>query len=88
MIYPREDIPDYRKDCLSVYGLEMAEKIAESGDAKAQTELGMRYLFGANVEEDRVRSYYWFSKAASQGVRMAQYMTGLDLLYGEGVKRS
>src|SRR5215470_3832851 len=45
---------------------ELLEK-AESGNAEAQHELGMRYGEGTTVPRDSANALKWFRKAADQG---------------------
>jgi len=51
-------------------GVEAAEKLqkaAEQGNADAQYELGLLYLFGKGVPKDREKTAECFRKAAAQG---------------------
>src|SRR5262245_23852531 len=58
---------------------------AESGDAAAQFELGVRYVNGKGVERDEVTAVAWIRKAADQGYLEAQFNLGLMYADGNGV---
>jgi hypothetical protein len=47
--------------------LELIQQRAESGDATAQTFLGMAYQYGYSVTPDSEKALEWFGKAAEQG---------------------
>ena len=49
---------------------------AEQGDAKAQCILGLCYLYGARVTENKPEAAKWFRKAAAQGNPAAQLYIG------------
>src|SRR5437867_13410140 len=46
---------------------------AESGDAKAQSQLGTYYSEGPPESQDFAKARHWFQKAADQGDAVAQY---------------
>jgi len=50
---------------------------AKKGNANAQTELGIKYLFGREIEQDIDRSAQWFRAAAQQDSAEAQYYLGV-----------
>ena len=52
------------------YSVELVRK-AESGDAKAQAQLGVCYERGDGVAKDYSRAVYWYQKAAAQGQAVA-----------------
>ena len=58
------------------------KKLADSGDAMAQYNLGMLYAEGKGVPQDYTKVRQWWEKAAAQGDARAQY--GLGDLYAEG----
>lgn len=58
---------------------------ANSGDANAQHELGIRYLLGRGFGPDTVKSAYWLQKAADQNNVIAHYNLGVFLNNGWGV---
>ena len=58
-------------------------KEAESGDGKAQYNLGVMYLNGEGVPKDADKAFKWYQKAAAQGGAEAQYILGW--MYESGV---
>jgi hypothetical protein len=48
------------------------ETAAVQGDARAQTNLGVRYQNGQGMPEDSVRAYMWYSLAATHSPGDAQ----------------
>ncbi len=70
---------------------EEVRKLAEGGDAEAQTELGGRYATGQDVAPNEARAMEWYLKAANQGNAEAQWAIGNMLLEGydtgKGMKR-
>ena len=61
---------------------------AEQGDANAQYDLGIMYVFGEAVERDYKRAVYWLSKAAKQEHSGAQWTLGLMYDHGEGLEQN
>ena len=61
---------------------ELHRKMAEQGDATAQSRLGVQYLVGTGVAKDPVEALTWFRLAAKQGNRFAQ--TDLGNIYAHG----
>ena len=62
---------------------ERIQKLAESGDAEAQFELGNCYAQGNGVEQSMTDAIEWYCKAAEQGNADAQYHLGV--IYGNGL---
>jgi uncharacterized protein len=60
-------------------------KEAQAGNAKAQHELGIRYLTGKDMPADTVKGAYWIKKAADQKLTAAQYNFGILLINGWGL---
>jgi len=60
---------------------------ATEGDAAAQYDLGWRYYFGEEVEQDYEKAVEWFTKAAEQGHTEAQTSLGVRYYFGEGVEQ-
>ena len=56
---------------------------AESGDAKAQYNLGFMYDKGLGVPQDATQALHWYGKAAEQGHVNAQFHLGT--LYEQGL---
>jgi uncharacterized protein len=65
---------------------EMVQR-AESGEAKAQFELGRAYEDGKGMPQDDDRASEWFRKAADQGNAQAQNSLGVMYALGRSVQR-
>ncbi len=61
------------------------KKLAEQGNADAQTWLGMMYSKGKGIPEDDQEAVVWYRQAAEQGDAEAQYNLGLMYTEGAGV---
>ncbi len=57
---------------------------AEDGDADAQYQLGLIYLYGNDQPKDASKAFHWFSKAAEQEIVPAMRELGVLLASGEG----
>ena len=66
--------------------LAVFRPLAESGDAKAQSILGMMYNYGEGLPVDHRESARWYRRAAEQDYSVAQYNLGMAYLEGKGVK--
>jgi len=64
------------------------KKLAESGDAAAQLNLGNCYITGKGVRFDLVEGLKWIRKAADQGNPDAQLLLGLYYKAGTGVAQN
>ena len=53
------------------------EALAVSGHTKAQSNLGLLYLRGQDVQKDEEAALEWFEKAAEQGLITAQFNLGI-----------
>lgn len=62
--------------------------LAETGDAKAQINLGIMYFQGKGVAHDNSEAAKWLQKAAVQGLAAAQSNLGVLYREGLGVKRN
>jgi uncharacterized protein len=60
-------------------------KEAQAGNAKAQHELGIRYLTGKDITADTIKGAYWIKKAAEQKLTAAEYNYGILLINGWGL---
>ncbi|MBF0400410.1 MAG: SEL1-like repeat protein [Magnetococcales bacterium] len=58
---------------------------AEAGERESQWILGLRYLEGRGVEQDKAKAEFWLRKAAEQGSPRAQYRLGRMYDKGDGV---
>jgi hypothetical protein len=77
-------------DCLDAYNgqnyteaLRLCRPLAEQGEAKAQTALGVIYEQGQGVTQDSTQAASWFRKAAEQGEAKGQ--TALGVMYESGI---
>jgi cell division septation protein DedD len=70
------------KTALSVF-----RPLAENGDAKAQSILGLMYSYGEGVPVDYQEASRWYRRAAEQGSSVAQYNLGMLYLEGKGVSQ-
>ena len=64
--------------------LEVFKPLAENGDAKAQSILGMMYSYGEGLPVDYQESARWYQRAAEQNYSVAQYNLGMAYLEGKG----
>ncbi|MGI6096107.1 MAG: AAA family ATPase [Lachnospiraceae bacterium] len=58
-------------------------KLAESGNAFAQDQVGCHYLYGSGTNADYTKAVYWLKKAAEQNLESA--FNNLGVCYDEGV---
>ncbi len=67
------------------YGVALKEwrALAESGNAKAQYNVGILYEKGLGVPKDTRQAYVWYEKAAVQGLAFAQ--NNLGAMYEDGL---
>ena len=65
--------------------LERTKRLANDGDALAQSNLGSTYLKGKDVPKDYEEAVKWYRKSAEQGYASAQYNLGNGYNFGEGV---
>lgn len=56
------------------------QNLAEKGDAEAEYILGMEYLLGVEVEENKAIAMSWLEKASGHGSPQAKYLIGLYCL--------
>ena len=67
--------------------LEGFKKLADQGNASAQTTLGFMYATEQGVSKDEQLAVAWFRKAADQGYARAQSNLGLMYQDGRGVSK-
>lgn len=60
--------------------------LAESGDPRAQTVIGMMYKYGESVQQSYEESFRWYLLAAEQGYAPAQFNLGEMCAAGLGVE--
>ena len=66
---------------------EKTRRLAEQGDAGAQSYLGYMYRSGLGVEQDYAEAVKWYRKAADQGDGDAQCNLGVMYCSGLGVEQ-
>src|SRR6476620_10398429 len=66
-------------------GLAALKQRAESGDVKAQVQIGLAYASGDGIEADGTQAVKWFRKAADQGDPAGEYYLGELYATGRGV---
>ena len=62
--------------------------LAEEGDAKSQTNLGILYYNGKGVLKDYKKALEWLTKAAEQGEAEAQFILGEIYIEGKAAPKS
>ena len=60
---------------------------AEHGDSVAQYNLGVAYIKGEGIAQDKIQAEIWFRKAAEQGFMYAQYNLARMCLFGDGITK-
>ena len=65
--------------------LRLSRPLAEQGDARAQSLLGLIYYNGRGVRQDEREAIRWFRRAADQGDAAAQLQLGIMYSEGRGV---
>jgi TPR repeat protein len=65
--------------------LRLWRKLAEQGDAWAQTFLGLMYSDGSGVPQDYAEAVKWYRRAAEQGNAASQHNLGFMYAKGEGI---
>ena len=68
--------------------LTVFRPLAENGDAKAQSILGLMYSYGEGVPVDYREAARWYRRAAEQSSSVAQYNLGMFYLEGKGVSQN
>lgn len=61
---------------------------AEKGNAKAQCNLGWKYLIGDGVTQDNAKALKWLKMSAEQGYASGQVYYGMMFDWGRGVTQS
>jgi TPR repeat protein len=65
--------------------LKLARPLAEAGNARAQSTLGLLYYRGRGVRQDYEEALKWFRLAADHGDVVAQFSLGFMYSEGQGV---
>ena len=72
----------------SAQSIAELKKMANNGDAEAQTNLGILYDFGQGVPQNYEQAALWYRKAADQGEAKAQNNLGILYELGQGVPQN
>lgn len=67
---------------MTIYHSDAVRKIADQGNALAQSNLGVMYAEGKGVPQDYKEAMKWWRKAADQGISSAH--NNLGVLYATG----
>ncbi len=68
--------------------LAVFRPLADNGDARAQSILGMMYTYGEGVSVDYREAARWYRRGAEQNSSVSQYNLGMLYLEGQGVPQS
>ena len=68
--------------------LGLAQPLAERGDARAETLLGLLYYGGRGVPRDYNKALMWFRRAAEGGSAAAKFQIGYMYFEGNGVPQN
>ncbi len=66
----------------SATALKEWRPLAEHGEARAQTNLGVMYRLGEGVPQDDTEAVRWYRRAAEQGHTKAQFKLGAMYFMG------
>jgi TPR repeat protein len=66
---------------------KLYQKAAEQGNDQAQFNLGIMYVKGEGVKQDKQKGMELFNKAANNGNPDAQYLLGVMYFYGKVMKQ-
>ncbi len=73
---------------LARVNLAQIKALANTGDARAQTLVGLAFDWGKGGEaQDFAQAMTWYRKAADQGYAAAQFVIGVLYDFGQGVKQ-
>jgi uncharacterized protein len=67
---------------------KLLRPLAEQGDARAQSTLGLLYYRGRGVQKDDAEALRWFRLAAGRGNAVAEFNLGLMYADGHGVPQN
>jgi len=68
--------------------LRLGRPLADEGDARAQSILGLMHYRGRGVPKDAGEAVTWFRQAADQGDTAAQFYLGVMYSEGQGVPQN
>ena len=61
-------------------------KMAEEGNADAQSKLGVLYASGVGIKMDKQEAVRWYRKSAEQGYPVGQWNLAFMFVRGDGVE--
>ncbi|MFL6797385.1 MAG: tetratricopeptide repeat protein [Xanthobacteraceae bacterium] len=68
-----------------VAALDEARPLADAGDARAQSLVGLMYYRGRGTAQDHAEATKWFRRAADNGDAAAEFYLGLMFADGQGL---
>jgi hypothetical protein len=68
--------------------LKVLKPLAKLGHKRAQTGMGLMYLYGDGLTKDEKKAIEWFKKASCQNYDWALYHLGTSYYYGRGVAKN
>lgn len=77
----------YRQNNYAI-ALPAFKKLAEKGDARAQTVLALMYKYGEGIPEDRQKAFEWYQSAANLEYPPAQFNLGVMFQEGMGTEEN
>ena len=72
----------------TIQSMQILLEDAVNGIVGAQYQLGRNYYLGDKIIKDKKNAVKWFTEAANQGHRDAQYLLGYCYETGQGVKKN
>lgn len=85
---PLESRAGQQLETVTTSSIDILTSRAVTGDPEAQFQLAKNYHEGINVEQDPVRAFLWYRRAALQGNSEAQFILGNMYLQGDGIEKS
>lgn len=67
---------------------KLLKPLAELGHKRAQTGMGLMYLYGDGLAKDEKKAIEWFKKASCQNYDWALYHLGTSYYYGRGIAKN
>lgn len=83
---PPKPVQSVPTQAAAIPPLQRLAMLANTGNANAQTALGLKYLDGDGVQQNDSEAAKWLALAAAQGQAIAEYRLGTLYERGRGVK--
>ena len=77
----------YKQSLTGEREIGLIECNALAGYVPAQAQLGLAYMLGKSVAQDKAKGVEWLRKAADQGEYRAMYWLGIAYEHGDGVAK-